>query len=121
MNNKEALECVKFEILKYKEELKESFFDEVLNSGVIYGSSLSSAFLYSIFNDENKFKALPYAIAVLISSLISLKNHNKYSCNEEKQILKELKKIKRKIMIGNNPLENMTKDEFSKSLVKKIV
>lgn len=119
MNNKEALKCVKDEIKNYQMEIKESILDELLNSGIIYGSSLSSAFLYSLVNDESKFIALPYAIAVLISSIISLKIHNKYSCDEEIAKLKELKNLKRKIMLGHNPLENITKDEFGKILTKK--
>lgn len=119
MNTKESLECVENEIIKYQVELKQSIFDEILCSGILYGSALSSAFLYSILIENNDFEALPYAVAFLIASLFSYRNHSRFSYNEEIDILKELKQIKRKIMLGDNPLENMTKDEFEKKLVKK--
>ena len=118
MTDKEALECVRDEIIKYKEELKQNIFDEIVGSGVIFGSTLSSAYFISVITDENKFKALPYAVAVLISSLISLKNHDRYARSEdEKNGLKELKKLKRKIINGSNPLENIEKEDFNKYLI----
>lgn len=121
MNDKEALKCVKYEILRYQNELKENIFDEILGSSVIYGSTLSSAYFFSILTDENKFKALPYTVAILISSLVSLKNHNKYArSEEEKNTLKQLKKLKRDIIMGNNPFEDVPKEDFNKYLIKYI-
>ena len=119
MTDKEALECVKKAISDYKRLIKHNLLDEIIGNSVYYGSSLSMAYFYSLFNSENKYKMLPYSIAFLVSSLICLKKHNgEDSIDEDKKILKNLKSLKKQIIFGHNPLENVEKDEFNKSLVK---
>lgn len=113
MNDKEALYCVEKEIIKYRQELFVNIFDEILGDGVIYGSALSSAYIYSLVSDEKNFVALPYTIAILVASIISLKSHDKYSHSDcEKNMLKKLKILKRNIINGNNPLGNIEVKEF---------
>ena len=119
MNNELALECVKKEIIKYKLELRDSIIDEILGSSVIYGSTLSSAFIYSILRSETEFKALPYTVAILVSSIISLKNHYKYASSlDEKNTLIKLKKIRKSIISGANPFEDIEVEQFPDSLSK---
>lgn len=121
MNDKEALYYIKREIIKYKKELTENVLDEMIGNSVIYGSTLSSACIYSLLTENNKYPGLPYAIAVLLASLMSLKNHNIYSSSDkERKIIRELKKMKQIIVKGNNFLRDIEPTQFDDYINKKL-
>ena len=116
MNNKEALECVNKELKIYNEDLLTNIHDEIVSNGVYFGSSFSIAYLVHLLSDRIDFNQMILP-ALIIPIVITIKNHSLYSRDiNTKNNIRFLKRIKKDIIQGYNPFENIEKDDFSKEL-----
>lgn len=119
MNDKEALTCLDRELKKYRDDLIANIHSEIIGDGIYFGSSFSIAYLSHLLFDKISFNQTIIP-AIVIPTIISIKNHSTYArSNEVKQNIKFLKSLKKEIINGSNPFEDVSKEAFSKVLKDK--